>query len=224
MAKELPYFKFFVSEWSDGDITLEDMEAQGLFINICAYYWSNNCDVTISKLNKKFRHYTDIIDHLISEKLIKIENNNVIINFLIEQLSERDNLSSKNSLNAKKRWDKMRKESERNATALNSQCETDTESMQYREEKKREEKKREEKRREKKNIPSFDDFFIHAKSKIANVDKKDVKLKYDSWIENDWKDGNDKKITNWKSKLTNTVGFLKKTEEKKPYEYKRIPI
>jgi hypothetical protein len=81
-----------------------------------------------------------------------------------------------------------------------------------------------EKEKEKKNIPSFEDFFIHAKSKIANVDKKDVKLKYDSWIENDWKDGNDKKITNWKSKLTNTVGFLKKIEEKKPFVYKRISL
>ena len=33
MAKDLPYFKFFCSEWNDGDITLEDFNLQGLFIN-----------------------------------------------------------------------------------------------------------------------------------------------------------------------------------------------
>ena len=55
MAKELPYFKFFVSEWNDGDITLEDLETQGLFINLCSYYWSNGCKITLSKSIKKFR-------------------------------------------------------------------------------------------------------------------------------------------------------------------------
>ena len=55
MAKDLPYFKFFCSEWSDGDITLEDFETQGLFINICAYYWSNECIVSLDKVNKKFK-------------------------------------------------------------------------------------------------------------------------------------------------------------------------
>ena len=57
MARELPYFKFFVSEWNDGDITLESLECQGLFINICSYYWSNECDLTIEKLLKKFKHF-----------------------------------------------------------------------------------------------------------------------------------------------------------------------
>ena len=64
MAKDLPYFKFFCSEWSDGDITLESYEAQGLFINICSYYWSNECDVNYKKLLKKFRGYEDIINQL----------------------------------------------------------------------------------------------------------------------------------------------------------------
>ena len=54
MAKDLPYFKFFVSEWNDGDITLEDFETQGLFINLCAYYWSNECEITLTKAIKKF--------------------------------------------------------------------------------------------------------------------------------------------------------------------------
>ena len=65
MAKDLPYFKFFCSEWNDGDITLEDYETQGLFINICSYYWSNECDITFTKLKKKFKGYENLIDELL---------------------------------------------------------------------------------------------------------------------------------------------------------------
>ena len=36
-----------------------------------------------------------------------------------------------------------------------------------------------------------------------------VKLKYKSWVENNWCDGNDKPIKNWKSKLLNTLPHLK---------------
>lgn len=146
MAKELPYFKFFCSEWSDGDITLEDYKIQGLFINICSYYWSNNCNVDIDKLKKKFRHSKKDIDYIIDENLIKVNNNKVEINFLIEQLYERGNLSNQNSINAKMRWHKtiQENECESNANASNSHSESDAESMQYREDKKKEEKKRKE--------------------------------------------------------------------------------
>ena len=56
MAKQLPYFKFFVSEWSDGDITIEDYNIQGLFINICSYYWSKECELSTKILYKRFKH------------------------------------------------------------------------------------------------------------------------------------------------------------------------
>ena len=59
-----------------------------------------------------------------------------------------------------------------------------------------------------KDIPTYSDFLSHAISKIHNVCPNAVKLKYESWVENSWKDGNNNKITNWKSKLTNTVGYL----------------
>ena len=90
MAKDLPYFKFFCSEWNDGDITLETFEHQGLFINICSYYWSNECILNFDKLLKRFRGYEDLIDDLSSALLIKINNDRMIsISFLDEQREER---------------------------------------------------------------------------------------------------------------------------------------
>ena len=37
MAKELPYFRFTVQEWQNGDIGIESYELKGLFIDI----WDN---------------------------------------------------------------------------------------------------------------------------------------------------------------------------------------
>lgn len=143
MAKELPYFKFFVSEWNDGDITLEDYEVQGLFINVCSYYWSKDCDISEIKLRKRFKGCDDSIDALIDSDIIRIEEDGgVNIKFLLEQLNDRGVQSNKNSNAAKIRWerkrDEERKECERNANALSLQCESD--AIKRREEKKREDK------------------------------------------------------------------------------------
>ena len=154
MAKDLPYFKFFCSEWNDGDITLESYKTQGIFINICSYYWSNECDVTLKNLKKKFRSNTEDIDYLIKERLIKSKEDYISISFLDEQCIERGKLSNTNSKNAKSRWDNIRKESERNATASDSQSENNAI-------KKREEKKR-------KDIDEFWDLYHSISKKLKS--------------------------------------------------------
>lgn len=150
MAKDLPYFKFFCSEWNDGDITLESYEAQGVFINICSYYWSNECIIRFDKLSKKFRGYEEIINDLNSEGIFKIDNDGFVrISFLDEQKEEREQTRSakvKGGLaSAEKR--RLKKEQELNTSStqvqhvLNS-C--STESQLLREDKIREDKIREE--------------------------------------------------------------------------------
>ena len=89
MAKQLPYFKFFVSEWSDGDITIEDYNIQGLFINICSYYWSKECELSTKILYKRFKHSKDEIDYLIDEGHLKQVDDFIVINFLDEQKRDR---------------------------------------------------------------------------------------------------------------------------------------
>lgn len=58
-------------------------------------------------------------------------------------------------------------------------------------------------------IPEFLEFKTYAFLNKPNVCEATLKLKYDSWIANDWKNGNDKKIKNWKSALLNTLPFIK---------------
>jgi hypothetical protein len=93
MAKDLPYFKFFCSEWNDGDITLEDYKIQGVFINVCSYYWSRECNLESKMLYKRFKDVKEEIDLLVSENHIKALNGNIVISFLDEQKEDRDKRS-----------------------------------------------------------------------------------------------------------------------------------
>lgn len=58
-------------------------------------------------------------------------------------------------------------------------------------------------------IPTFEEFKIYALDNKPNVDLSSLELKYKSWKENGWKDGNNKKIENWKTKLLNTLPHIK---------------
>lgn len=85
MAKELPYFKFYVNEWITGDITLENYYTQGVFISLCAFYWSKDCSVTMETARKRFRNDTDIITELVDLGIVKEIDGYCVINFLDEQ-------------------------------------------------------------------------------------------------------------------------------------------
>jgi len=64
-------------------------------------------------------------------------------------------------------------------------------------------------------IPSIEDYIKYAVEKKPDVDKQSVSFKYDAWVQNGWKDGNNKPIVNWKTKLLNTLPYLKDRVVKK---------
>lgn len=149
MAKELPYFKFYTSEWLDGDITIEDLETQGLFINICALYWSKEGEVYIDKLIKRFRYAgEDCFKPLIDEGFIYVnEDGKINISFLDEQMKERVKTSKTNSLNGSKGGrPKKQVKSEIKPPALFS--ESQIKANESNKEERRGEEKREEEKRE----------------------------------------------------------------------------
>jgi ribosomal protein L12E/L44/L45/RPP1/RPP2 len=99
MAKELPYFKYFPSEWVTGDITLCSMEAQGLFMNLCSYYWMKNCSMSLANAKQRFSNYETALKELLKFEIIKIdESENILINFLDEQMNEFINVSEKRAI------------------------------------------------------------------------------------------------------------------------------
>jgi hypothetical protein len=73
--------------------------------------------------------------------------------------------------------------------------------------------KNKEKKHTKIEHPTLSEFMLYAKSKIPHdykAKRTNLILKYDSWVENGWKDGFNKPIKNWKSKLLNNLQYIKK--------------
>lgn len=61
-------------------------------------------------------------------------------------------------------------------------------------------------------FPEFSEFLSYAVEKEPLICEVGLKRKYDAWCVNGWKDGNDKKITNWKTKLLNTIPYIDKKQ------------
>ena len=206
--KELPYFKFFPAEWIKGDITLCSMEAQGLFINICCYYWMRGCNIGLTGVQQRFNTCSTAINELIESDIITIEGDDISINYLNEQFDEFAKLSKVKSRAG---------QASARARKVNT-CSTGVQQVLNKRDKKREDKKREDK-----NIPAptWNEFLEYALIKKANIDQGKLKFKYEAWVENGWKDGNDKQIKNWKSKLLNTLPFIPEQEKQSAWDIEK---
>jgi len=60
------------------------------------------------------------------------------------------------------------------------------------------------------NIPTWEEFLSYGKEKEPTVNIKALKNKYDAWVVNGWKNGNDRQIKNWKSALLQTLIYIEK--------------
>ena len=97
----LPYFQFKPSDWLTGDIQYCSLQAKGLFSDICAFYWQRKCKMTDLELNKKFKEASIILE-LIAEGVIKVQDGDVIIEFLIDQYSDIYKSHKRNVINGRK--------------------------------------------------------------------------------------------------------------------------
>ena len=62
--------------------------------------------------------------------------------------------------------------------------------------------------------PEFEEFKNYAVSHKSTIDLNALRMKYDSWVVNGWRNGNNKQIKNWKSTLLNTIRILKSCQKK----------
>jgi hypothetical protein len=170
MAKELPYFKFNISEWMLGRIQKQPESVQGMFVNLCCKYWHKLGEYSYEDACDDFGKKR--VDALVSSKILKISENFLKISFLDEQLEERETVSKKQSekglksaeIRAKKKQESTTVEHRLNPVQPNS-------TEKKREEEKREEEKREEEKREEDALS------------VLGIDKSVEKLlKDDYWL------------------------------------------
>lgn len=63
-------------------------------------------------------------------------------------------------------------------------------------------------------IPDYDEFISYARKLKPKVIEQEVRIKYEAWKVNGWKDGYDKPIKNWKSKLLNSLKYFGESEQR----------
>lgn len=64
-------------------------------------------------------------------------------------------------------------------------------------------------------IPTFIEFLKYAIEQVPNINKEEVRLKYESWKVNNWctnVQGKERKIKNWKTTLLNTLPYIRKDD------------
>lgn len=174
MAKEIPYFKFFIGEWANGDITCESYEAQGIFINICSIYWAKVGKLTERYIRKKFKS-DDSINELIEAEIIKIKDGKVIINFLDEQLQE-DQLLRRVKSNGGKKSASLRKKNKTSSTPVEHLLNTSSTNNSI-EENRIEDIKRD------KVLKTFDETSFDNLEMRLKTSKEEIKKKLDEFLE-----------------------------------------
>ena len=203
--KELPYFKFEPAEWIIGDISFQDYEVKGLFIDVCCFYWMKLGAIDKQMLSKRYSNVKQMIDILISENILKVdENNKIIIDFLDAQLTGFKQISELRSKAGK--LGVIGKQA--NAKQMLSKSQTNGNII---EEKRREEKREEKKRKKNINTPNKLDVISYFLEK-GYTEESAIKC-FDYYDSNNWHDVNGKKVQNWKQKAI-SVWF--KPENKKP--------
>jgi hypothetical protein len=203
MAKNFPYFKFIATEWLTGDIVYEDFDTQGLFINICALYWQRDGKLSIDDITRRYKN--ELLIQALSGSFFSVNDGFISISFLDEQLVDANHISKVNSENGKKGAEKRKML----AVAKQSLSETSANFS------KEEEEEKNNKIKVNNNIPSIDEFVAYSLSLKPNINIENVKLKFNSWLVNDWKinrNGKDVLIKNWKTTLSNTIQYLGEKE------------
>lgn len=62
-------------------------------------------------------------------------------------------------------------------------------------------------------IPEYNEFISYARELKPKVIEQEVRIKYEAWKVNGWKDGYDKPIKNWKVKLLNSLKYFGESEQ-----------
>lgn len=210
MAKNFHYFKFIPTEWMTGDIVFEDLELQGLFINVCALYWQRNGELTTEDLYKRFKN-RPLIDRL-ADNFIVVNDGLISVKFLDEQLVEANHISKVNSNNGK--LGGRPKTLEKKPTALDSISEKKPNKIELKENRIKLNNK---KSKQKKDVflqPTQNDVVLYFQE---NGFSESLALKAFRYYDTaEWHDNNGKKIRNWKQKMQG-VWFKEENKEKKDF-------
>jgi hypothetical protein len=203
MAKETFYFTHDYNARTDSKIKLliRDMGMQGYGI-----YWSiiedlyNNANalpLDCDSISFDLRVKSDKVKKVIEGYGLFVVEGEIFGSLSVQKrLEERNEKSKTARVTALKRWGK-----DANGMPLHSEGNAIKES-----------KVKKKKVKESKVIPTEFDFLNYCKELLKEKYgplEFALKEKLKAWVQNGWKDGNEKEIKNWKTKIGNVIPYLK---------------
>jgi len=102
----LSWFKFTPSDWIMGKIQRTPELTQARFMRLICLYWNKQCILSFE--DAEIEIDKDHLDLLVSKKIIKIENDFIIIEFLNEQMGTISETSQKRKEAVLQRWAKVK--------------------------------------------------------------------------------------------------------------------
>lgn len=164
MAKELPFFKFEISEWMFGRIQKQPLDTQGAFINLCCKYWHKLGEYRVEDAELDFgeEHLSLLLQH----KIIGIDQGFIFIKFLDNQLDECQQNSEKQRIKGLKSAEvRANRKQQRSTTVQQRLSPVQPNST--------EEKRKEEKREDEIKPRKFLDDFYQSKEQALEELKAD---------------------------------------------------
>jgi hypothetical protein len=210
MSKDTFYFSHDYNSRNDEKIKKlirkHGMQGYGIFWAIVEelYNNANALHLDYDGIAFDLRTESDIIKSVLHDFDLFVFNGDNFGSLSVQnRINNRQDKSQKARDSAYSRWNKNKID----ANALQTQ----SDSNAIKERKGKEIKGKE----SKESKPSIDEFLSFCKDDMIkngmnfSLYEYSLKSKFLSWVENDWKDGNNKPIKLWKSKIRNTIPFLK---------------
>jgi hypothetical protein len=200
MAKELPYFQFEPAEYLTKDVSFCSLSAQGLFINICSYYWQRQCDLSKDQFLRRF-NYPDEFNELVKEGVIDLMGDKIVVKFLLAQYIKATEFSKEQSRKGSLGGRPKKPNKSQIKPELNP---NESQTKAIREDKIIKEDIREDNITEKKRVKAFspptllevqDYFFENGYTKESGLKA------FNYYNTAQWKDSTGKQVKNWKQKM-----------------------
>jgi len=204
---KLQWFKFSPTDWTMGKIQRCTELTQARYLRLICLYWNKECILSLE--DAEIEIDKEHLDILLSKKIIKSENDFIVIDFLNEQLEEVAEKSQKRREAVLLRWAKVKENN-------TNEIQTDTNVLQNDTEESRVDKSRVEKKRVDKIFIPPQLFEVENYFFENGYTKESGKKAFNYYAVADWKDSKGTKVRNWKQKMQ-AVWFKEENKIKKTY-------
>ncbi len=206
-SKNLPNIPLYIGDW-EKDCNVLSLEAEAGWLRIIFKMFTNGKQSVYKLPTKGLQNLWRVSEHKVEEILNELSDFNIceittdgrFTEFTCRRYVKENSISEIRKESVSKRKDRYKTSTKHIQTTENENDYVNEIEV----------KSEIEVKNTNSEIPNFSEFKLYALEKEPSVNTSALKNKYDAWIENGWKNGNDKPIKNWKSSLLQTLIYIEK--------------